>query len=94
MVNYIKPSNQNEVPNLQTCSMSIEQCRLIGIKLLQYRPHQRLANKTTAISDTVSLAETIQDTLFPIVEKQRYSMFAGRSLHQKYSANLSPGRIR
>ena len=37
----------------------VEECRLVVIHPLEDGSHERLANETTAVSDTVLLAETL-----------------------------------
>ena len=57
--------------------MLIEQCGLVVVHFVEDGSHKRFANKPTAVSDTVFVAKTIQDSLFVFVEQDGYSMFAG-----------------
>lgn len=60
--------------------MSVKECRLVVVELLENGAHERFPNETAAVGNIVFLAEQVQRTLFAFVEKNGYSIFA-RFLH-------------
>ena len=59
------------------CLLLIKECRLVAIYFLEYRAHERLANKAASIGDAVFLAEAIQYPHFALVEQDGDFIFAG-----------------
>ena len=61
----------------------IKQRRLVMVYAPQHRPHERLADETAAVANTVTFAETVQHPLLTVVEQNTDSMLAWLLLHIK-----------